>query len=119
MDHIPPEILEIVFNYVTNECSDFIIVLRSVCEKWTQDISMMPPPKKRRKIDINNLLIHPTSITFCELAKEWGANDFDGMLWGGARGGHREMCELAKEWGANDFNRMLLNGARGGHREMC
>ena len=41
------------------------------------------------------------------------------MLWGGARGGHREMCELAKEWGANDFNGMLWYGALHGHREIC
>jgi hypothetical protein len=55
----------------------------------------------------------------CQLAKDWGATNFNGMLLGATRGGHRALCELAISWGATDFEGMLLAAANSGHQDLC
>jgi len=47
----------------------------------------------------------------CELAKSWGATNFEWMLFEAARNGHRDLCELAKSWGATNFDWMLREAA--------
>jgi hypothetical protein len=55
----------------------------------------------------------------CQLAKEWGAKSFDDMLQRAALSGHEHLCHLAKSWGATDFTMMLCNAAASGHTDLC
>lgn len=57
----------------------------------------------------------------CEVARSYGATNWDGMLKGAAREGHRDLCILAKSWGATKdcLSRMLTGAARNGHRDIC
>lgn len=52
---------------------------------------------------------------FCRLAKNWGANNFNRMLYISAKGGNEKLCRLAKEWGAWDYSGMLGYAVAGEH----
>lgn len=49
------------------------------------------------------------NVGMCKYAGEWGLNksEIDAMLRRGFCGGHEDVCQLAVEWGARDFVGML------------
>ena len=57
---------------------------------------------------------HPERM---QLAKDWGATNYNDALSNAALGGHLECMQLAKDWGATNYNDALSNAALGGHLE--
>ena len=55
----------------------------------------------------------------CRMARAWGANDFNRMLFIAAQYGRERLCCLAREWGATDYESMLAAGAQGGAVSIC
>ena len=90
-------------------------IVRLVCKRWAKLISPVQCP-------LNKLIEEAARggyIKLCWLAREWGATDYNGMLYSAALGGHKDLCCLAKEWGATDYNLMLRKAAGGGHKNLC
>ena len=53
----------------------------------------------------------------CHLAG--ASHDFNRMLFGAIRTGCHDVCILAIEWGATDFDGMLCETAYNGNRDLC
>jgi len=53
----------------------------------------------------------------CQMAKEWGATDFNRMLAIASSLQNIRLCWLAKEWGATEFNEMLYHAAQTGNKK--
>ena len=56
-------------------------------------------------------------ITFMELVKKMGANDYDRALAHSANSGNTACLKLAKKWGARDYNRALKSAVKAGRTE--
>ena len=54
------------------------------------------------------------SLSLVNLAKEWGATDFNKALSYAAQKGHIDCMKLLKAWGATGFNKALEYAAYGG-----
>lgn len=54
----------------------------------------------------------------CQLAKDWGASDFDRMLSEAAAENHPDLCLLALNWGATDLKTMRFLGEFTGCKEI-
>jgi hypothetical protein len=78
-------------------------------------------------IDYNNMLKEASLNNYtelCILAREWGADNLDGMITYAGYGGHENICTLAINWGkldsiSIDYNELLVAGARCGHKHIC
>ena len=72
--------------------------------------------------DINLILCDAAKsgdLAECQMAKDRGATDVEGMLREATFAGHEYICRLAIDWGAKRFDIMLLNSAIYKYENIC